>query len=411
MKRIFAVIISALICLSMLIPVSAASKHIVDLTNTLGTTGVEELEAKAVKLEKTYNCEVLFVLTSGIGNFSDTNEYAEDYYSKNAQGEGIILVHDVLNKKYTVIATENSIFTSYDKEKIGNDYNSADTFIKGVEAYLTDAEQLLYTSSIERKSELIADNANVLTEIEEQSLLAKLKKYTETLKCDIAIVTVMNTNGKTAQEYADDYYDENGYGYGKDKSGVLFLYSKSDNKWATSTYGTGMLLTTDAVDEIVSGIGDYIRNGDYNSALTKYANDIFTELSSYITDEYSDLNSVYEDTISDPSIVYPENKHNPIIWFVITFAIAFVIALIAMNVATANLKSVYSQKNANSYIVPNSFVLTNKSDTFLYSNITRTVIPKNTSSGSGSSGGTGGISNGAHVSSSGRTHGGSSGSF
>ena len=40
---------------------------------------------------------------------------------------------------------------------------------------------------------------------------------------DAVIVTSNNLNGKSQQDYADDYFDYNGYGVGKEKSGLLSL--------------------------------------------------------------------------------------------------------------------------------------------------------------------------------------------
>lgn len=53
----------------------------------------------------------------------------------------------------------------------------------------------------------------------------------------MAIVTVNSLDGKTAQAYADDYYDYNGYGYGENDDGILLLISMGERKWAISTYG------------------------------------------------------------------------------------------------------------------------------------------------------------------------------
>lgn len=44
------------------------------------------------------------------------------------------------------------------------------------------------------------------------------------------IVTVDSLNGKTVEEYADDYYDDNGYGYGENNSGILFLVAMDDRE-------------------------------------------------------------------------------------------------------------------------------------------------------------------------------------
>ena len=47
---------------------------------------------------------------------------------------------------------------------------------------------------------------------------------------DAVIVTSNNLNGKSQQDYADDYFDYNGYGVGEDKSGLLLLIDMDDRK-------------------------------------------------------------------------------------------------------------------------------------------------------------------------------------
>ena len=69
----------------------------------------------------------------------------------------------------------------------------------------------------------MVDNADLLTADEETSLLARLEAFTEKHEMEIAVVTVSDLEGKTVEEYGDDFYDYNGYGYGEDDDGLLLL--------------------------------------------------------------------------------------------------------------------------------------------------------------------------------------------
>lgn len=75
------------------------------------------------------------------------------------------------------------------------------------------------------------------------------------------VVTVDSLNGKTVEEYADDYYDDNGYGYGENNSGILFLVAMDDREWNISTSGDAITAFTDAGlaymgDQFVSDLSD-----------------------------------------------------------------------------------------------------------------------------------------------------------
>lgn len=85
------------------------------------------------------------------------------------------------------------------------------------------------------------------------------------------IVTVDSLNGKTVEEYADDYYDDNGYGYGENDSGILFLVAMDDRQWNISTSGDAITAFTDAglaymEDQFVPDLSD----GAYLDAFSKY---------------------------------------------------------------------------------------------------------------------------------------------
>lgn len=90
------------------------------------------------------------------------------------------------------------------------------------------------------------DDAGLLTEEEADALLDKLEEISERQECEVAVVTVDSLEGKTSQDYADDFYDYNGYGYGKDDDGILLLISMEDRDYAITTYGFGITAFTDA---------------------------------------------------------------------------------------------------------------------------------------------------------------------
>lgn len=69
----------------------------------------------------------------------------------------------------------------------------------------------------------LVDNAGLLSQAEADSLRATLDQYSEELNFDIVVVTTNTLDGKTPRDYADDYFDYNGYGYGANRDGALFL--------------------------------------------------------------------------------------------------------------------------------------------------------------------------------------------
>lgn len=75
----------------------------------------------------------------------------------------------------------------------------------------------------DRQLPRLVDDADLLTDSEEQELNTELDEISEKQQCDVVVVTENSLDGKSAQDYADDFFDYNGYGYGDEDSAVLFL--------------------------------------------------------------------------------------------------------------------------------------------------------------------------------------------
>lgn len=238
----------------------------------------------------------------------------------------------------------------------------------------------------------LVDNAGILAADDSETLAALLDEVSARRNADIVIVTTDSLDGKTPQAYADDFYDENGYGQGANRDGVLFLICMGTRDWYISTTGAGIDAITDAGREYIADqfLSD-LSNGYYIDAFTTFANqcDIFFEQAE---------NGEPFDGDNMPKGDFAVGMN-----LLIALAIGFVIALIATGIMRGKLKTVQRQAAADSYVKPGSLNITESRDLFLYTHVDRRERPKdddNSSSGSST-----------HVSSSGTTHGGGGGKF
>ena len=71
----------------------------------------------------------------------------------------------------------------------------------------------------------LVDEADLLSDSEESRLLTTLDEISERQNCDVVVVTVDTIGDSTATEFADDFYDYNGYGAGENRDGILLLIS------------------------------------------------------------------------------------------------------------------------------------------------------------------------------------------
>ena len=83
----------------------------------------------------------------------------------------------------------------------------------------SDEENVLLAAPADEDTLLIApaggasrlvDNADLLTEEEENLLLARLDEVSQRQQFDVVIVTASSIDGKSPMAYADDFFDYNG---------------------------------------------------------------------------------------------------------------------------------------------------------------------------------------------------------
>ncbi len=247
----------------------------------------------------------------------------------------------------------------------------------------------------EQRPDRLVDDARLLDSEESQKLRSQLDEVSERQQCDVVVVTVNSLEGMSAGSFADDYYDYHGYGMGEDDDGILFLISMSERKWAISTYGSGITAFTDAGQEyMMKKIRPDLSDGDYYNAFITYAK---------LADDFL--------TQAADGEAYDEG-HMPVTASDIGFCVivgligGFLLALLRVYVMKMQMRTVYSQCAAANYLEEDSIRFQERSDRLVRKTVNKIYIEPEKSHGGGSGGGST-----VHTSSSGRSHGGSSGSF
>ena len=239
----------------------------------------------------------------------------------------------------------------------------------------------------------LADMADLLSDSEETDLMEKLDEVSERQEVDIVVVTVDSLEGESIMEYADDFYDYNGYGFGDERDGILFLISMEERDWYITTTGYGITAVTDAGREYMAErFTDDLSEGNYAAAFMTFAGQCDDFITQARTGAPYDTDNL------------PKEPFGAAVSLAVSFAIALIISLIATGIMRSSLKTVHSQSEADHYIEKDSMKLTNSNDLFLYRHVDRREKPKDNSTG-----GSGGSS--THTSSSGTTHGGGGGKF
>lgn len=239
----------------------------------------------------------------------------------------------------------------------------------------------------------LVDDADLLSDSEEGKLLATLDEISERQNCDVVVVTVDTIGDNTATEFADDFYDYNGYGAGKNRDGILLLISMADRDWAISTCGYGITAFTDAGQAyMVEQFKPALSDGDYYEAFDEYA-------------------ALCDDFLTQAKNGKPYDNGNlpkefPYVGLIICIGASIGVAFLVVNGMKNKLKSVRTKTDADAYVRQGSMRIAQNRDIFLYRTVNRTKRATESNSGSSHSSGSS-----THSSSSGTTHGGSSGKF
>lgn len=242
--------------------------------------------------------------------------------------------------------------------------------------------------------ERVFDQADVLSDKEEEKLRKLIAKRERQTGCDIVLVTLNESLREYAYErqeyvaedkyvmiYADDFYDEHLFGYDKPQgNGVLFLDNlyREEDGWAYSWLTT----TGKAEGKYSSGMIDHLLEKSYRwSKLSPYLG-----YKAYINQFYHDMNGFGLISINFSVLV--------ILGLALLLTVFFVVG---------NLGSEAGKKTttAKTYVKDGKVKVNHKEDRF----IRKAVVQHRIQTSSGSSGGGGG-GGGHHVSSGGVSHGG-----
>lgn len=217
----------------------------------------------------------------------------------------------------------------------------------------------------------IVDMADLLDEEEENALQRQFVKIAEEYECDVVVVTTDSCGGKSPQDYTDDYYYENGYGYGQDIDGIMLMVAMKERKFHLGTRGAAIDIFTDyGLQRIDDLITPDLSDGEYYKAFKK-----FGELAKEFIAE--------AETKEPFSEAHPyKEKMGLGLRLLISLIAGLVAAVIVLAVLFGQLRSVRTKREAQDYVRDGSFHVNRKRDLYLYSTVTRIKKEKPQSGGS-----------------------------
>jgi len=232
----------------------------------------------------------------------------------------------------------------------------------------------------------VVDRAGLLNTAQKDSLLSRMDYLAKTYNFDLVIVTENSIGDTYPVIYADDFFDDNGFGLGDDRDGCLFLIVTETRDYWFSTSGRGIkILNNRAFDKLEAAALKFLKGDNYYEAFVSFLDN--WEQFLILNAKNRSYNFFYQ--------------HN-VIAVIVVWLIALGIGFIVVQVWKSGMNTALPKTQANAYMVPGSLAFNTKTDRFLYSTVTKTARPTESSSSGGG---------GSHSSSSGRSHGGGGGKY
>lgn len=252
----------------------------------------------------------------------------------------------------------------------------------------------------------VIDDAHLFSASEIESISDVIDRIERNHQMDMVVLTTTNTPTDYSEslyrvrDYADDFYDQGGYGMGEDFSGMLFLIDMNNRVMWISTGGVMIEYINDSREEAILDAAEmYVRNGMYGTAAQR----AMEQTERFLIKGREEGTFLYDEVTG---------KRLGGIYNALTSAemgVGLIAGVIAAAIMLFSVKGSYSLSGSTySYdLEGNSSVeLTQDEKQYLRQHVTRRARTTSTSSGgrSGGSGFSGG--SGVHRSSAGRSHGG-----
>ncbi len=221
------------------------------------------------------------------------------------------------------------------------------------------------------QSALLSDGADLLTESEEQELLAELNRIREAYQVDVIVVTMDSLGTYSPDSYVEYLYDSQGYGYGANQDGVLLLVAMEERDYRILANGFGSdAISYSELDELCDAVAQHLSDENYAEAFQVFAEECEYQIN-------GEINGFPFDFTTN---------------LLIALGVGLVVALIVTAIMLSQLKSVKPKRGATVYTKAEGMQMTRSSDRFLYRTVSRIRRETNSSSSGGRSYGGGGSS-------------------
>ncbi|MFV0413531.1 MAG: TPM domain-containing protein [Oscillospiraceae bacterium] len=265
----------------------AADQRVFDDAGLLTAEEIAALEQQADTFRTTYSIDMVLVTTADAGGLSAA-QYAENYFATGPFGtgsyrDGTLMLIDMDNREcyiYTYGLAEDildphieSLLDAVTAYLPNGDYSGAfSTFV--TEAGSLFAAQISVGSpEVAATGQRVFDSAGLLTAEQAATLQQQAETFENKYDMDMVLVTTGYASGRTAQQYAEDFFTQNGFGRGSRESGVLMLVDTDNQQYYVYTQGLARDYFDSKIDSLLSALEPLLNSQSYYEAFTTFVSE------------------------------------------------------------------------------------------------------------------------------------------
>lgn len=259
---------------------------------------------------------------------------------------------------------------------------------------------LLAGMSASAEESYVYDRAELMSEAERLELHAMAMKLSDDWEMNFVAATTDDTQGKTTQEYADDFYDEL-FPENEEEDGILYLIDMEHREIYVSTSGQAIrYLTDERIEWVLDEIYPHVADGDYYMAFVEGMSRTQDFLREGIPqDQY------HYDVETGEIDAYKEPMKLTVGEILLALFSGLVPAAVTIGIIKAKYQLKFEDFHYDAY-TDSDIRLSVKSDRLVNTFVTHRRIPRNNGNSGGGRSSGGGSRSSVHTSSSGRSHGG-----
>lgn len=127
-------------------------------------------------------------------------------------------------------------------------------------------------ATLAESGQRVYDYAGLLTAEQAAELQLALAAATQQTGMDIVFLSAADTGGKESLAYAEDFYDQNGFGVGESKDGIVYFIDMDHRVPTIATTGHMIdYISDNRLNDLFDSVDPYLQQGDWYGSATAFS--------------------------------------------------------------------------------------------------------------------------------------------